>query len=208
MSEQLTRVLGNLEEEETVELVKSDLEENKPVMEILDACRKGMEIVGEKFDTGEYYVADLMFAAHIFEQVMEILKPELKAQNQDESKVGKILLATVKDDIHDLGKNLVATMLGAFNFEVVDIGVDVAPEVIYEKIRDYNPDIVGLSCLINTALSSMEETVKGIKDMEESPLVIIGGVPIDDDIANKFGADAYGKDASEAAKKCKELLGI
>lgn len=206
MAKKLSELLSNLEEDKTIELIEKNIAEDRPVMEIFSECRKGMDIVGNRYDKGEYFVADLMFAGNIFNKAMDLLTPIIKENKEDNKKLGKVLLATVKDDIHDLGKNLVATMLNASNFEIVDIGVDVSEDIIYKKIEEYKPDIVGLSCLINTALSSMENTVQGIKKMNDNQLVIVGGAPITDSITQKIGADAYGKDASDAVKKCKKLL--
>jgi len=201
--------LANLEEEMTIELVEKAFAEGKSVQEVLDQCKQGMEIVGQRFDAGEYFLADMMLSADIFARVTEIAKNLLEEGKKTEG-VGKVLLATVKNDIHYLGKNLVASMLRAFNFEVVDLGEDVEADVICAGIKEHRPDIVGFSCLLTIGFDSMEDTIKRIEEigLRDSVKIIVGGAPVTESVAKQVGADAYGSDASDAVRKCLQLLGV
>lgn len=206
---ELTDKLADLDVEGVLAYVQELVEQKVEPMEILTACRKGMEIVGQRFESGEYYVADLMLSGNIFQEVMKILDPALNSGEGGKDKsLGKVLMATVKDDIHDIGKNLVISMLSASGFEVIDLGVNVQPEVICEEIRKHRPDILGLSCLLVSTLEGIEATIEEIKKqgLRDKIKIIVGGAPVTAEIAAQFGADAYGKDAYDAVPQCRKLM--
>jgi methylmalonyl-CoA mutase cobalamin-binding domain/chain len=208
-SSSLVQYISDLEAERALGYVKAELSKGVDPNAILTECRKGLEEVGKKFETCEYFVADLMYAAEMFEQMMEVLTPELRKRTQAESSMGKIVIATVKNDIHDIGKNLVATILRAGGFEVIDLGVDVTAEAIYQATQGEKPDIIALSCLLTNGLDSMEETIKGFATtgLREKVKIIVGGIPLSAKLAGQMGADAYGENANEALIRCKELMG-
>ena len=208
MGSDLVRHIADLDEEAAVSTVKDLVTRNVDPNAILTECREGLDEVGKRFETSEYFLADLMYAAEMFEKMLAILTPELQKAASGES-AGKVLIATVKNDIHDIGKNLVATILRAGGFEVVDLGVDVPRERIYEATRGENPDIVALSCLLTNGLDSMEETIRGFAPagLRDRVKIIVGGIPLSDKLAAQMGADAYGENASQGLSRCRELMG-
>jgi methylmalonyl-CoA mutase cobalamin-binding domain/chain len=204
----LVTSISDLDAKTALEQVKTRLRQAEDPQIILTECRQGMEEVGRKFETGEYYIADLMYVANIFQRIMEILKPELEKTMSLKSE-GKVLIATVKNDIHDIGKNLVASMLNASGFEMIDLGIDVSPDLICSNIREHSPDIVALSCLLTSTMDSIENTISEIMkaDLRDRVKIIVGGNPLTPESATAMGADAYGDDAREAVLRCKELMG-
>ncbi|MCK4363099.1 MAG: cobalamin-dependent protein, partial [Dehalococcoidia bacterium] len=150
MSGELSMALVELERDRVAEEVKSRAETGESPIQILEECRRGMTIVGDRFQKGEYFLAELMLSAEIFKGAMAILEPYLASASESEP-LGKVVLATLQGDIHDMGKNILAIMLKAQGFEVHDLGVDVAPGLVVEKVRETRPDFVGFSVLITTA---------------------------------------------------------
>jgi methanogenic corrinoid protein MtbC1 len=204
----LVQYIANLEADKAFQYVKSQIAQGADPYAILTECRKGLDEVGRKFETCEYFVADLMYAAEMFEKITDALVPELQRTAKVES-AGKVVIATVKNDIHDIGKNLVATILRAGGFEVVDVGVDVEPGTLYRSVREQIPDIVALSCLLTNGLDSMEDTIRGFgpAGLRDRVKIIVGGIPLSPKLAVQMGADAYGENASEALVRCRELMG-
>jgi cobalamin-dependent methionine synthase I len=168
-----------------------------------------MRVVGERYERQEYYLAGLILAGEIFKQVLELVQP-LEATPSEVGAAGTILLATVRGDIHDIGKNVFASTLRAYDFKVVDLGVDVPKEAIVEAIKASRPDVVCLSGLITTAFQSMKATVEFIR-MQSSddlppPPVVLGGGTVDDQICRYAGADSWSNDAIEGARICLRLV--
>jgi len=195
--------------DETKEAVKKALDSGvDPLVLIEKALRPAMEIVGERFERGEYFLAELVVAGDLFMEIMDDLLKPLLSKKRGMEKLGTVVLGTVRGDLHEIGKNIVATMLRAAGFEVVDLGVDVPPEKFVEAVKKYNADILGMSALLTTTMMEMEVVIKelekaGIRDRVK---VIVGGAPITEDFAKKIGADAYGRDAVEAVEICKKLI--
>lgn len=202
---ELALKVENLEIEEVLVEVEKLIDQKENPLKILAECRAGMEGVGKRFEAGEYFVADLMLSADIFNQVVDILGPSIK-YNEDNME-GKVLIATVEDDIHDIGKNLVASMLKASGFNVIDIGVNVPATVICEEVKAHQPDIVALSCLLTSTMDAMENTITVLKKQGFNVKTIVGGAPVTAKIAADVGADAYGQDAYDAVIQCKKLIG-
>ncbi|MCX8056429.1 MAG: corrinoid protein [Ignavibacteria bacterium] len=170
---------------------------------------KGMEIVGIKFRDGLIFLPEVLMSAKAFKEAMKIIEPLLIQENSsDKIGNGKILLGTVKGDIHDIGKNLVGVMLKGNGFSVVDIGVDASIDKFVEAVEKENPDIIGLSAMLTTTMISMQKTVQILKEKFQTKLIIVGGAPVSQNFANKIGADGYGKNAIEAVELCKKLLRI
>jgi len=203
----LVKYISELETKKAFEYVKTKVSQGEDPYTILMECRNGLEEVGKKFETCEYFIADLLFVADLFKEIMNVLEPELRKAMKVE-KEGKIVIATVEYDIHDIGKNLVASMLSAAGFEVLDLGVNIPPDLICKNIREYKPDIVALSCLLTSTIDSMENTIKIITEegLHNGVKIIVGGIPLTPELAREIGSDSYGHDAHEAVVKCRELL--
>ena len=190
------------------ELVQEALDSGIDTNEILlEGLSKGMEMVGEKYETGEYFIPDMLTAAEAVEEGMKVMEPHL-VKGEGGSGKGKVIMATVEKDLHDIGKNLVAIMLKGAGFTVVDLGIDVPAARIVEAAEEEGAGLVGLSALLNTTMSNMGDVVKELekKGMREQVKVLIGGAPTSQDFAEEIGADSYGKDAFAAIKEAEKLL--
>jgi 5-methyltetrahydrofolate--homocysteine methyltransferase len=167
-----------------------------------------MAEVGRLFEEGEYYVPEMLIAARAMQAGLAILKPHLAEANI--KAVGKVAIGTVKGDLHDIGKNLVAMMLEGAGFEIIDLGTDVSPERFVQAVRDDAVDIIGLSALLTTTMPSMATTIKALEDagLRDQVRVIIGGAPVTDAYAKQVGADGFSPDASRAVTLAKSLLNV
>jgi len=178
---------------------------NAPLDIINSGLIAGMNIVGSRFKNGEMFVPEVLMAAKSMSAGIEIVKP-LIAEN-DMPSIGKVLLGTVKGDLHDIGKNLVGMMLESGGFTVINLGIDIAPEKFVAAVKEHNPQIVAMSALLTTTMLHMKDTIEllkeeGLKDVK----VIIGGAPISQDFADEIGADGFAPDAASAVELCKKLL--
>jgi 5-methyltetrahydrofolate--homocysteine methyltransferase len=173
---------------------------------VLDGMAKGMEIVGQKYEDGEYFLAELIMAGETMKEGMTVLEPHLKAG--DIKSAGKVVIGTVKGDLHDIGKNVVMTLLKAANFDVVDLGVDVSAEQFVEAVKKDSPDILAMSALLTTTMIEMEGIVKALQKagLRKKVKIIIGGAPITPEYAKKIGADAAAKDAVEGVRTCTQWM--
>ncbi|MCW4021323.1 MAG: corrinoid protein [Candidatus Bathyarchaeota archaeon] len=173
---------------------------------VIGGMAKGMEVVGQKYEDGEYFLAELIMAGETMKEGMNILEPHLKTG--DIKTVGKVVVATVRGDLHDIGKNVVVTLLKAANFDVVDLGVDLSAEQFVEAVKEHNPDIVAMSALLTTTMIEMGNVVDSLikAGLREKVKVIIGGAPITSQFAEKIGADAAAKDAVEGVRICNKWM--
>jgi len=173
---------------------------------VIDGMAKGMEIVGQKYEDGEYFLAELIMAGETMKEGMTVLEPHLKTG--DIKPVGKVVIGTVRGDLHDIGKNVVVTLLKAANFDIVDLGVDVTAEQFVKAAKENNPDIVAMSALLTTTMIEMENIVKSLEKagLRKKIKIIIGGAPITTDYAKKIGADAAAKDAVEGVRICSQWV--
>ena len=171
-----------------------------------DGMSKGMVIVGEKYENNEYFLAELIMAGEVMKEGMIVLEPHLKSG--DLKKIGKVAIGTVRGDLHDIGKNVVVTLLGAAGFDVVDLGVDVPSEKFVETVKEGNPDILGMSALLTTTMIEMESVIKALKEagVRDKVKIIIGGAPITKEYAEKIGADAAARDAVQGVNVCKSWV--
>ncbi len=189
-----------------LELTKSALDNNVPPAKIIsEALTPGMEAVGEKFSTKEYFIPDMLASADAVGAAMDILKPLL-----EESKVetkGKFVIATVKGDIHDIGKNIVAILLKGAGYQVNDIGIDVPEDKIINVVREEQPDYLGLSALLTTTMTEMDVVIKALKEsnLRDKVKVLIGGAAVSDEYAREIGADAFCADGFQAIKVLEEF---
>ena len=191
-----------------VSLVKEALEEGvKPDVILSDGLVAGMDVVGVKFKANEFYVPEVLIAARAMQNAMNILKPELQKAGV-ESK-GKVAIGTVKGDLHDIGKNLVAMMMEGAGFEIMDLGVDVKPEQFVEAANN-GANVICMSALLTTTMPSMLETIDALKEanVRDSIKVMVGGAPVTQSYCDEIGADGYAADAASAVDKAKDLLAI
>ena len=188
----------------TLELVDKALEEGIEPQKILDIFAKSMEKVGELFESEEYFLPDMLASAECVGEAMDIIEPKLQAGSNSDK--GKFLIATVEGDLHDIGKNIVATMIKGAGYQVMDLGIDVPAEEILKAIREFKPDFVGLSALLTTTMIEMEQVVKQIREEGFSDIkVFIGGAPTSKEFAEKIGADHYCRDVMDAMHKLEEV---
>jgi 5-methyltetrahydrofolate--homocysteine methyltransferase len=198
-----------MKEQEALDMVKALMESGEDPMKILDHCTTAMEIVGKRFETGEYFLPQLMMAGEILRQISEWVKPKMQGERASNKK-GKVLIGTVQGDIHDIGKDIVIFLLDVNGFEVLDIGIDVPPDKFVEAIRGFQPQVVGMSGLLTLAYDSMKNTVDAVKNagLRDSVKIMIGGGQMDDRVCTYTGADAFGKDAMEGVALVKKWVGV
>jgi len=203
----ITEALIQGNEDKLLETVKSLMDGGVSASDILnDGLITGMDVVGAKMETGEMFIPEVLMSARIMAGAIEILKPLLGDESLHSS--GKVVFGTVKGDLHDIGKNLVKMMLESSGFEVIDAGVDVAPEKFVALIQEEKPNVVGLSALLTTTMGMMQATVDAITEagLRDTVKVIIGGAPVNQAFATQIGADGYAADAGSATRLAKELL--
>ena len=167
-----------------------------------------MDKVGENFSKGLIFVPQMLRSAKVMNECMNLLEPLFK--EGDVTSKGKVLIGTVKGDLHDIGKNLVSMMLGGAGFTITDLGVDVPPEKFVQKAQEIEPDIVALSALLSTTMPAMPDTIEALQKagIRDKVKVMIGGAPVTDQYAQEIKADSYASDAGSAVSKAKELLGV
>jgi methanogenic corrinoid protein MtbC1 len=209
MSGELTKAVADLLENEALEITRARLDSGEDPHVILEESRKGMDIIGERFSEGTYFLPELIFSAEIFKEITEIVKPKLEKDVQTE-RLGRCIIGTVAGDIHDIGKDIVVFMLDISGFEVYDLGVDVPPGNFVEKIKETGAPIVGLSGFLTLAFDAMKDTVGAIEEagLRDRVKIMIGGGQIDDEIRKYTGADAYGRDAMAGVSLAKTWLGV
>ena len=193
------------EVDEVKELVQKAVEEGQDIKKIMDeGLIAGIHIVGEKYDSGEFFLPEMVIAATAMKEGLKILNPLLK-QGDIES-AGTVVLGTAQGDIHDIGKSIVGTMLEGAGFMVTDIGVDVGPEKFVEAAKEKGADIIGVSALLTTTMVKMEDVIKAVKGAGLKAKVMIGGASVTQEFADKIGADGYAPDAPSAVGKARELV--
>jgi 5-methyltetrahydrofolate--homocysteine methyltransferase len=209
---QLVEWLADMREDEAVELARTMLlDEHVDPLRVLDLCRAAMDIVGKRFEEGEYFLPELVLAGEMLDTIGLVAKPLIQeGPGGPARKLGKVLMGTVHGDLHDIGKNIVSFMLDINGFEVRDIGIDVPIETFLDEIRGFQPDVIGLSGFLTLAFDSMKETIDAIaaSGLREGRRIMIGGGQIDETIRAYTGADAYGSNAIEAVSLCKDWQGV
>lgn len=193
--------------ESTRELARAAVDAGaNPQDVIYQALQPGMDIVGERYSSGEYFLPDLLKAARSMNAALEIVRPLIK--NEEMLKAGKIVIGTVKGDMHDIGKNIVALFLNGVGFEVLDLGTNVSDQRFVDEVRKSKPHILGLSALLTTTMYKFGDVIQLLtkEDLRSQVKVIVGGATITAEFAKRMGADAYARDGGEAIKVCKQLL--
>jgi len=177
-----------------------------PVKAVTEGMAKGMDTVGQKYEAKEYFLAELIMAGEVMKEGMKVLEPHL--QKGEVQTLGKVAVGTVRGDLHDIGKNIVATLLGAAGFDIIDLGVDVTPEQFVEAVRTQKPKIIGMSALLTVTMPEMENVIKELKKagLRDKVKIIVGGAPLTEDYAKKIGADAYGPNAVAGVNICKKWV--
>jgi trimethylamine corrinoid protein len=209
MNEKLINLMADMMEDETLALVKELIASGTNPMDILDDARSAMEVVGKRFETGEYFIPDLMMAGEILRGISDIVRPLLEGGGGASNKKGKVLIGTVAGDIHDIGKDIVTFMIDVSGYDVLDIGIDVPVETFVEKIKEFKPQVVGLSGFLTLAFDSMKKTVEALEQagLRDSLKIMIGGGQMDEEVRKYVRADAYGKDAIAAVNLCRQWIG-
>lgn len=205
----LIQQVADLNEDEALAIVRTRIEAGENPFNIVEDCRAGMQIVGERYEKREYYLSGLIMAGEIFREVMHMLEPIIVEQNQGNA-LGIILLGTVAGDIHNIGKNILSMLLTAYGFTVHDLGVDVPPDEFLRKAVELYPDVIALSGLLTSSFESMKETIdlirtQGGKDASNIPIVI-GGSTIDEQVCEYVKADHWANDAMVGVRMFKKIL--
>jgi len=201
MSHDLVDAMVNMRETEAMELARKMLDSGGDTLQVLERCRAALEIVGQRFEAGKYFLPELIMAGEMLKKISQIAKPFLAKGYRPKADVrGKVVIGSVRGDIHDIGKDIVTFMLEINGFEVHDLGVDVPAEKFVDAIKEVQPEIVGMCALLTTAFESMKNTVEVIEDagLRDQIKIMVGGGTVDEKVKEYTGADAYGADAVAA----------
>ena len=177
-----------------------------PLEIINQGLMAGMNVVGVRFKAGDMYVPEVMMSARAMSTGIELVKPLIA--DKDMPTAGKVLIGTIKGDLHDIGKKLVVMMLESAGFEIIDLGVDIDPATFVKAVKEHNPQVIGMSALLTTTMLSMKDTIEALKKegLRDSVKIIIGGAPITQGFAEQIGADGYASDAASATELCRRLI--
>ncbi len=206
--ESIYEAILNGDAKKTSAEVQAALDENvKPESILYEACIPAMGEVGRLFEQGEKFVPEMLISARAMQTAVNLLKPHLSQESM--KKVGKVVIGTVAGDLHDVGKNLVAMMLEGAGFEVIDLGTDVSPQQFVAAVQTNEPELIGMSALLTTTMTSIGATIEALQEagLRERVKVLIGGAPVTQDFATKVGADGFAPDAGSATRVAKSLLG-
>lgn len=203
----LAKVMAELDEDLVVQGVKEQMAAGVPAIEILAHLQQGMEQVGKLYEVGDYYLSELIMSADVFSTAAELLGEALKAGGESKT-LGTMVLGTVKDDIHDIGKNIVSTILNCNGFKVIDLGVDVPIATFVEAVTTHKPQVVGMCCLLTTAFDTMRDTVSAVKAAYPAAKILVGGGPVDLSVCKYVHADGFCKNAYDAVELTKKYSGV
>lgn len=204
---ELTQAMADLDDQKVLQLLNKQLSAGTAPVQILDDLRRGMDIVGDRFSKNEYFLVELVMSADVFKKAMTLLEPKLFASQRAAEK-GKIVIGTVKGDIHYIGKNLVVAFLKSNGFDVYDLGEDVAPEMFVNKLKETGAHVLALSGLITTTHEVMRTTIEALKTagIRKRVKVMIGGGDINQETVKFTGADAFGRDALSAVELARKFV--
>jgi len=207
--ERISTAILEGDSDKTADLVKKALDEGLPAKEVLDnGMVAGMSEVGARFKVGEMFVPDVLVSADSMQAGLNVLRPYLISSGV--KLLGKIVMGTVKGDLHDIGKNLVNMMCEGAGFEVIDIGFDVDPQQFVDAIKEHQPDVVGMSAMLTTTMRAMAHTIKAIEEsgLRTTVKIMVGGASVDAAFAERIGADGYGSNAPSGVDLAKRLAGV
>jgi methylmalonyl-CoA mutase cobalamin-binding domain/chain len=207
MNKKLVKAVAELNEDQALNLVEDMVKNGVTPLEIVEDCKKGVEIVGQKYSNQEYFLSDLIMSEEILKEIMDIIEPYFPDKTDDENQID-IVMGTIEGDIHDLGKNIVIYLLKSVGINVLDLGVDVNPEDFVEKISETKAKLLGISVLITYSIGSIKKVIELLEEsnLRDDVTVIIGGYPVNDIIKDFTGADYYNTCADEAVDLIRELL--
>ena len=203
MSQELIDAITEMREDDALAITNQLLDGGTAPMDVLDACKGAMDIIGARFEKGEAFIPELILAGEMMTAISGVIKPRMTAE-AGEAKLGKVVIGTVEGDIHDIAKDIVAFMLDINGFEVTDLGVDVPPAKFVKAVKETGAKIVGLSGFLTLAYDPMKDTVAALRAAGPDVKIMIGGGQIDEQIRQYTGADAYGRDAMVAVSLAKE----
>ena len=204
----IAQAIDQGDRDKTVELTQKALGAGDNPQDIIaKGLQAGMAAVGEKFSSGEYFLPDMLMAARAMKAALEVLAPALKETGIPT--IGKVVIGTVEGDMHDIGKNVVATFLSGNGFEVFDLGLNVPAQKFIDEVKEKQPDILGMSALLTTTMPVMGKVIKALEEtgLRSGVKVVVGGAPVTQDYANYIGADGYAHDGGRAVPVCRELIG-
>lgn len=191
----VTSTISEIDLDGTLEACREAMATEIPPSRVVEALSEGMRIIGERFEAKEYFLSELIMAGEIMKGAQEIIKPFLE-KGQVET-LGKVAIGTVEGDLHDIGKNIVISLLSSIGFEVIDLGVNVPPERFVETVHETNPDILGLSALLRATVPEMEKVTRALEEagLRDRVKVVVGGLPLNEEYSKRLGADYYAEDA-------------
>ena len=206
----LVEAMGSAKDDIVFSLIKGKIDKGDDLIEALNDLTEGMKLLGERFARGEAFIPEVVYGSETFNQAIEMLRPKLGDLVLMRDKKARVVMATVRGDVHDIGKGLVSTFLDLAGYEVIDLGHDISNEKIIEAIEQENPAIVGLSALMTTTMLQQREFIKALeqKGLRDKVKVIVGGAPINQAWVDEIGADAFGADALDARNRIDSLLGF
>ena len=206
----LVEAMGSAKDDIVFTLIKGEIDKGDDLIEALNDLTEGMKLLGERFARGEAFIPEVVYGSETFNQAIEMLRPKLGDLVLMRDKKARVVMATVRGDVHDIGKGLVSTFLDLAGYEVIDLGHDISNEIIIEAIEQENPAIVGLSALMTTTMLQQREFIKALeqKGLRDKVKVIVGGAPINQAWVDEIGADAFGADALDARNRIDSLLGF
>ena len=208
MADDLAKALADLKEKEVLEIAQKRLDSGEDPLKILSEAREAVAVVGKRYQDGTYFIPDLVYSGEILKAIVEMVKPKL-TEPAEGKHLGKVIIGTVKGDIHDIGKDIVTFMLDVNGFDVYDLGIDVPAEKFIDKIKEVEAEVVALSGFLTLSFDSMKEIVQTIKDagLRDKVKIMVGGGTLDDTVREYVGADAFGRFAGDAVSLAKNWLG-
>ena len=206
----LVQAMADMKEKEALQIVDELLAQGEDPQKILDLSSEAMQVVGERYQEGTYFLPELIMSGEMLRRIGEILKPKLAETTDQTEKLGTIVLGTVRGDIHDIGKDIVGFMLEVNGFKVVDLGIDQPEEAFVAAVKENKPQVLALSGFLSVAFDSMKSTIEQVEaaGLRQDLKVIIGGGQMDDTVRRYTGADAYGDDAMAAVAFAKDVVGV
>jgi methylmalonyl-CoA mutase cobalamin-binding domain/chain len=197
-----------LEHDKVLEEINTRLKQGEKPLKLIEECNQAMELIGERYQKKEYFLAELMLSGDLFKEIMELIEPYLGEKKNEGNNKGKIILATIQGDIHDLGKNILASLLKLKGFEVYDLGVDVNPDIVVEKVKEIQPDFLGFSSLLTITFDPMKEVIDKLKKagLRDKLKILVGGGITTPLVKDYIGADFQTIDAMEGVQYCLETI--
>ncbi len=210
MAHELVEAIVGMKEKDALRIAEEMLERGEDPQGILDLGQEAMQVVGERFEEGSFFLPELMLSGEMLRRIAELLKPKMAERVDQREKLGKVVLGTVRGDIHDIGKDIVGFVLDINGFEVIDLGINVPEETFVEAVREHRPQVLALSGFLSLAFDSMKSTVDQVGEagLADDLHVIIGGGQMDETVRKFTGAEAYGEDAMDAVAFAKRTVGV